>query len=115
MDKNRMRLESPDERKLLQGCLAQDKEAWDTFVETYNRLISHAIAQTLKKYSIPSVKGKGTAIEMSPMSDRPNRNFFELKTPGSGAIQIIQRTSQCFKICTHHMRINHGCPHIRMS
>ena len=41
----------PDERKLLEGCLAQDKQAWDTFVENYNRLISHAIVITLKKYS----------------------------------------------------------------
>ena len=47
-----MALGLPDERKLLDRCLAQDKEAWDTFVETYNRLISHAIAQTLKKYSV---------------------------------------------------------------
>lgn len=48
-----MRLGYPDERKLWEGCLAQDKEAWDTFVEKYSRLISHAIAKTLRKYSVP--------------------------------------------------------------
>lgn len=51
LDKNRIAFGLPDERKLLEGCLAQDKQAWDTFVEKYNRLISHAIVITLKKYS----------------------------------------------------------------
>ena len=51
MDKNKKRFGFPDERKLLAQCLAQDKMAWDTFVERYNRLISHAIFQTLKRYS----------------------------------------------------------------
>jgi len=54
VDKNGMAFGLPDERKLLQGCLSQDKEAWDTFVETYKRLISHAIVQTLKRYSVSS-------------------------------------------------------------
>jgi len=39
------------EKKLLERCLAQDKKAWDIFVERYNRLISHAILHTLEKYS----------------------------------------------------------------
>jgi len=51
MDQNRGRFAFPDEKKLLKRCLAQDKKAWDTFVERYNRLICHAIVQTLKKYS----------------------------------------------------------------
>ena len=38
--------------KLIKACLAQDKEAWDMFVEKYSRLICHAIVNTLKKYSI---------------------------------------------------------------
>jgi len=37
--------------KLIKACLAQDKEAWDMFVEKYSRLICHAIVNTLKKYS----------------------------------------------------------------
>lgn len=41
-----------DERKLLEGCLSQDREAWNKFVERYTRLISHAIVQTLKRYSV---------------------------------------------------------------
>jgi RNA polymerase sigma-70 factor, ECF subfamily len=40
-----------DENTLLEKCLAQDKKAWDTFVERYNRLIYKSIVQTLKKYS----------------------------------------------------------------
>jgi len=40
-----------DEKRLLQGCLAQDKKSWDAFVDKYSRLISHAIARTLRKYS----------------------------------------------------------------
>lgn len=51
LNKNRMAFGLPDERKLLEGCLAQDKKAWDIFVDRYNRLISHAIVQTLKRYS----------------------------------------------------------------
>lgn len=51
MDNNRMRFGSPDERKLLEGCLSQDKESWDIFVETYKGLISYAIVQTLNRYS----------------------------------------------------------------
>ena len=45
-----MRFSPPDENKLLEGCLAQDKGAWDTFVDRYSRLISHTIVQTLKRY-----------------------------------------------------------------
>ena len=37
--------------KLIKACLAQDKVAWDMFVEKYSRLICHAIVNTLKKYS----------------------------------------------------------------
>ena len=51
MDKKQTRFAFPDEREVLEGCLAQDKKAWDTFVERYNRLISHAIVQTLRKHS----------------------------------------------------------------
>jgi len=40
-----------DESKLLKGCLSQDKKSWDIFVKRYNRLISHAIVQTLNRYS----------------------------------------------------------------
>ena len=40
-----------DENTLLEKCLAQDKKAWDIFVERYNRLIYKSIVQTLKKYS----------------------------------------------------------------
>ena len=48
---DKIRMKFPSEKKLLDRCLAQDKKAWDTFVEKYNRLISHAIIQTLEKYS----------------------------------------------------------------
>jgi RNA polymerase sigma-70 factor (ECF subfamily) len=51
MDRNRLEPRFPDEKKLLKKCLARDKKAWDTFVERYNHLISHAIVQTLNKYS----------------------------------------------------------------
>jgi RNA polymerase sigma-70 factor (ECF subfamily) len=51
MDRNRLDPTFPDEKKLLTKCLARDKKAWDTFVERYNHLISHAIVQTLNKYS----------------------------------------------------------------
>jgi hypothetical protein len=34
--------------KLIKACLAQDKVAWDMFVEKYSRLICHAIVITLK-------------------------------------------------------------------
>jgi len=44
-----------NERKLVDGCLAQDKKAWDAFVEQYARLISHAIVQTLEKYSFSTI------------------------------------------------------------
>ena len=37
--------------KLIIACLAQDKQAWDIFVEKYSRLICHAIVNTLRKYS----------------------------------------------------------------
>lgn len=40
-----------DESKLLKGCLSQDKKSWDIFVKRYNRLISHAIVQTLNRYA----------------------------------------------------------------
>jgi RNA polymerase sigma-70 factor, ECF subfamily len=36
--------------KLIKACLAQDKVAWDMFVEKYSRLICHAIVITLKKH-----------------------------------------------------------------
>jgi len=48
-----MKFGPPDEIELLEGCLAKDKKAWDSFVERYSRLISHAIVQTLNKYSFP--------------------------------------------------------------
>ncbi len=50
MDNTQPRFETPGERKLLEGCLSQDKGSWDTFVDNYSRLISHAIVQTLRKY-----------------------------------------------------------------
>ena len=40
-----------DEIKLINGCIEQDNQAWDTFVERYSRLISNAIVKTLRKYS----------------------------------------------------------------
>lgn len=43
-----------DEDTLLEKCLAQDKKAWDVFVEKYNRLIYSAIIQTINKYSYPT-------------------------------------------------------------
>jgi len=46
-----LKFRSLDEKTLLEKCLEQDKKAWDTFVEKYNRIISHAIVQTLQKYS----------------------------------------------------------------
>jgi len=46
-----MKFESLDEQTLLEKCLQQDKKAWDAFVERYNRIISHAIVHTLRKYS----------------------------------------------------------------
>jgi len=45
----------PDENDLLKRCLAKDKKAWDIFVERYHPLISHAILQTLEKYSVSPV------------------------------------------------------------
>lgn len=45
----------PDEKDLLKRCLTRDKKAWDIFVESYHPLISHAILQTLEKYSVSSV------------------------------------------------------------
>ena len=42
-----------DEKKLLEKCLAQDKSAWDGFVDLYSGVISHAIVKTLKRYSFP--------------------------------------------------------------
>jgi len=50
MAKNHMRFSPPDDNKLLEGCLAQDKGAWDAFVDRYSRLISHAIVQTLQRH-----------------------------------------------------------------
>ena len=52
MDKVPPKFEFPDENKLLERCLRQDKESWDKFVERYSRLISHAIVKTLKRYSV---------------------------------------------------------------
>ncbi len=46
-----VRMKLPVEKKLLKQCLAQDKKAWDAFVDQYSRLITHAIAQTLARYS----------------------------------------------------------------
>lgn len=54
MDKRQVKVRFSKERKLLERCIAKDKGAWDTFVERYNRLISHAIVQTLKRYSFDS-------------------------------------------------------------
>jgi len=42
-----------DDIKLVERCISQDKKAWDTFVEKYNRLISHSIVQTLTRYFFP--------------------------------------------------------------
>ena len=45
---------------------------------------------------------------MSPIR-LPERILNEqIAITSSSAIQIIQWTAQCFKIYTHHMRINHG-------
>ena len=51
MDRDRQGSALSDEKKLLERCLTKDKKAWDTFVERYNNLISHAILKTLEKYS----------------------------------------------------------------
>ena len=42
-----------DDITLVERCIKQDKKAWDAFVKKYNRLISHSIAQTLKRYYFP--------------------------------------------------------------
>lgn len=55
MDRNRLDPTFPDEKKLLNKCLARDKKAWDTFVERYNHLISHAIVQTLNRCSFAPI------------------------------------------------------------
>ena len=46
---------SSDEKELLERCLTQDKKAWETFIDQYARLISHAIVQTLHKYAFSPV------------------------------------------------------------
>ena len=46
-----MKFKFSDDNSLLERCLAQDKKAWDVFVDRYNRLIYNAIVQTLNKYS----------------------------------------------------------------
>jgi RNA polymerase sigma factor (sigma-70 family) len=48
-----MKFRFSDENTILERCLAQDKKAWDVFVDRYNRLIYNAIVQTLNKYSFP--------------------------------------------------------------
>jgi RNA polymerase sigma factor (sigma-70 family) len=48
-----MRTGTEDEGKLVDGCIRQEKEAWDAFVERYHRLISHSIVQTLRRYCVP--------------------------------------------------------------
>ena len=40
-----------NEKRLIHDCLSQDKKAWDTFVNSYSKVISHGIFHTLKKYS----------------------------------------------------------------
>ncbi len=47
-----MSVRDPEDKKLLEDCFAQDKQAWDTFVERYSRLISSAIVKTLRKHSV---------------------------------------------------------------
>ena len=51
MVKNWHKSSFTDEKRILEGCLQQDKKSWDTFVDRYNRLISHAIVKTLNRYS----------------------------------------------------------------
>jgi len=46
-----MKFKVSDDNSLLEKCLAQEKKAWDSFVDRYNRLIYKSIVQTLKKYS----------------------------------------------------------------
>jgi len=54
MDHNRNRFDSYAEKRLLQKCIARDKEAWNKFVEEYSSLISQAIVRTLNRYSAPT-------------------------------------------------------------
>ena len=51
MVKNWHKSSFSDEKRILKGCLQRDKKSWDTFVNRYNRLISHAIVKTLNRYS----------------------------------------------------------------
>jgi RNA polymerase sigma factor (sigma-70 family) len=37
-----------NEAKLLQGCIAGDKQSWDVFVKHFSRLIYHSIYKTLR-------------------------------------------------------------------
>jgi len=46
---NRIKSDFSDEKKLFQGCMAHNNEAWYTFVDRYQRLISHAIIKALNK------------------------------------------------------------------
>lgn len=48
-----MKADFQNEKKLLEGCVRQDKKSWDAFVERYHRLISHSIVLTLKRYAFP--------------------------------------------------------------
>jgi RNA polymerase sigma-70 factor, ECF subfamily len=54
MDYDRNRFGSNAEKRLLERCLAQDKGAWNKFVEEYSSLISQAIVRTLNRYSAPT-------------------------------------------------------------
>jgi RNA polymerase sigma factor (sigma-70 family) len=40
-----------DDDLLIRKCIAQDKKAWDVFVDKYNRLIYGAIIKTINRYS----------------------------------------------------------------
>ena len=41
-----------NDKKLIHGCISQNKKAWDTFVKKYSKVISYGIVHTLKKYSV---------------------------------------------------------------
>ena len=71
-----------DDKRLIQGCLSQDKEAWDTFVERYSPVISHAILHTLKRYSVD--------YAMEVVDDLFQSVFFSLLKDNSKKIRQFQ-------------------------
>jgi RNA polymerase sigma factor (sigma-70 family) len=84
----------PDEKTLIEGCLSQDKEAWDIFVERYSPHISHAIVQTLKRYSVAPanqvIDDLFQTVFLSLLSDRGKKlRQFRWKCKLSSWLHII--------------------------